>query len=140
MSTIPPDAVQPAQPQPHQPPEPYDGTMLRRVDYRLHTMFKTHTDINALRKALLNAPTSVYHGRTLHWHHLVRTDGSIRDSCGEIARALVHYRRWRDLFGTLNEAVKRTFRRRSVSRNTSTAKKLPRAKSPSQKTVRKSNR
>ena len=124
VNTIPPDAVQPATPQQNKrTDEPYDGATLRRVDYRLHTMFKTHTDINSLRKVLLNAPTSVFHGRTLHWHHLVRTDGSIRDSCGEIARALVHYRRWRDLFGTLNETVKRTFRRRSKPRRTSITKK-----------------
>lgn len=124
VNTIPPDAVQPATPQQNKrTDEPYDGATLRRVDYRLHTMFKTHTDINTLRKVLLNAHTSVFHGRTLHWHHLVRTDGSIRDSCGEIARALVHYRRWRDLFGTLNETVKRTFRRRSKPRRTSITKK-----------------
>ena len=141
VSTIPDDAVQPVQllPKNKHAEEPYDGAMLRRVDYRLHTMFKMHTNLNALRKVLLNSPTSVFHGRTLHWHHLVRTDGSIRDSCGEIARALVHYRRWRDLFGTLSETVKRTFRRRSKPRRPSiTKKRAPaRGNSKPQKASRK---
>lgn len=86
------------------------GGCLRSVDPQLHRLFRKHTEVPALRVALFRVRPSLKHARTLHWPHLVRTDGTLRDSCGEIARAMRHYRQWRDLIGSTTQTGRRLFR------------------------------
>ena len=80
------------------PNETYSDTnhCLQPIDRRLHDIFVEHTTVNGLRKVLLNLPKDAHMARELHWHHLIRTNGEVRNSCGEIARAMAHYRQWKD--------------------------------------------
>ena len=92
--------------------ETYQSTnqCLKNVDNTLHKLFKKHTNVCDLRKSLMDLPPAATRARNLSWPHLVRTDGNVRSSCGEIARAIVHYRQWKDVVGITSEAGKRLLR------------------------------
>lgn len=75
--------------------ETYQDTRecLKYIDTSLHKIFSTHTDVNHLRYELLQLrkKRSYFYGRTLLHVHLIRSDGTVRDNCGEIARAMAYH-------------------------------------------------
>ena len=66
---------------------------LKYIDVSLHKLFLAHTEVNQLRYQLfqLRKKRSYFYGRILLNEHLIRSDGSVRDSCGEIARSMAHH-------------------------------------------------
>ena len=66
---------------------------LEHIDTSLHVLFTTHTNVDQLRYELLKLrkKRSYFYGRSLLNMHLIRNDGTIRDNCGEIARAMAHH-------------------------------------------------
>lgn len=91
------------------------GFCLRGVDLRLHRLCKRYADPDELRYQLLQLTThrSIFHGRTLLVEHLLRNDGEVRTTCAEMARAIVHHWRARQLLGIMREKVRPTLRRSS---------------------------
>lgn len=70
-------------------PKPYNG-QLQHLDTEMDNVFETHTNVDKLRYALL----TLYPERT-NWTsrrvlplHLLRTDGSVRESANEMAEAV----------------------------------------------------
>ena len=91
------------------------GFCLRGVDLRLHRLCKRYAHPDELRYQLLQLTThrSIFHGRTLLVEHLLRNDGEVRQTCAEMAQAIAHHWRARQLLGVVREKVRRTLRRSS---------------------------
>lgn len=91
------------------------GFCLRGVDLRLHRLCKRYAHPDELRYQLLQLTThrSIFHGRTLLVEHLLRNDGEVRATCAEMAQAIAHHWRARQLLGIVREKVRRTLRRSS---------------------------
>ena len=79
------------------------GIQLQFIDKKIHSLFQTYKQIDQLRYHLLRLKKkrSLFEGRSILKEHLIRNDGSIRVSCGEIARAVFHYWENRHLLGIL---------------------------------------
>ena len=106
-------------------PVPYSG-QLERVDTALHELFATHSDVDRLRYALLKrfASQSTSRGRRVMPLHILRTDGGVRESAGEIARAIKHHCDKANRVGATRSRIaanvrttKRKFTRHSSSSN-----------------------
>lgn len=91
------------------------GCCLRGVDLRLHRLCKRYAHPDELRYQLLQLTThrSIFHGRTLLVEHLLRNNGEIRATSAEMAQAIAHHWRARQLLGIVREKVRRTLRRSS---------------------------
>ena len=91
------------------------GFCLRGVDLCLHRLCKRYAHPDELRYQLLQLTThrSIFHGRTLLVEHLLRNDGEVRATCAEMAQAIAHHWRARQLLGIVREKVRRTLQRSS---------------------------
>ena len=81
-------------------PVPYKG-QLETVDTQMHQLFTTHKNVDKLRYALLKLyqQRSNTSGRRVLPLHVLRTDGDVRTSAGEMARAVKHHWEKRNLVG-----------------------------------------
>ena len=81
-------------------PAPYKG-QLETVDTQMHQLFTTHKNVDKLRYALLKLyqHRSNSSGRRVLPLHVLRTDGDVRTSAGEMARAVKHHWEKRNLVG-----------------------------------------
>ena len=102
--------------------------ILRNVDYNLHKQFKHNDDLARVYYIVAQAQ---YKRRNLFGHrgvsnvHVVRTDGTLRDSVAEIAHAIAHHWKISTVVGitaTHMRGVFRTFRRSSSARKVSLRK------------------
>lgn len=91
------------------------GACLRNVDMRLHRLCNHYGRPDELRYHLLQLTThrSIFHGRTLLAEHLLRNNGEVRSTCAEMALAIAHHWRVRQLLGIVRERIRGTLRRSS---------------------------
>jgi hypothetical protein len=83
---------------------------LQFVDRQIHAVFDKCTKADEVRYRLLRLrkKRSIFAGRTILKEHLLRKDGSVRESCGEMARAIHHYWENRHLIGILYNTIHAT--------------------------------
>lgn len=120
------------------------GYVLKHVDPDLHQMFKryetTHSSTrdpldkvfyHVVTTQLRQRRTSLSVHREVMNEHLIRSDGTIRESVGEVARAVKHYakvtnvvgRSWAYVKGLLGKGTHRARSSRRSSSSSKTAKK-----------------
>ena len=70
-------------------------------------------DVGMLRDRLLRMRKAreAFHQRRLLPYHLIRTNGEVRESPNEIARAIVHHWQWGNLLGIVTTRTRTAFRR-----------------------------
>ena len=93
------------------------GGELKRVSQELHDMFKAaRGDVAALRQALFRYRPGIT-GRTILCEHVIRADGGVRSSLGEIAAAITGKKSWLDVGNTVRNMFRtpRSSRRQSRS-------------------------
>lgn len=80
---------------------------LKFVDAKIHDLFETYQNPDELRYHLLRLQKkrSIFQGRSILKEHIIRHDGSVRESCGEMARAVYFYWENRHLLGILYNKV-----------------------------------
>lgn len=86
------------------------NVQLQFIDKKIHSLFRTYKQVDQLRYHLLQLQKkrSLFEGRSILKEHLIRNDGSVRSSCGEMARAVYHYWENRHLLGILYYKVSKT--------------------------------
>jgi hypothetical protein len=87
---------------------------LAHMDYDLHLKFlECGDDVGMLRDRLLRMRKAreAFHQRRLLPYHLIRTNGEVRESPNEIARAIAHHWQWGNLLGIVTTRTRTAFRR-----------------------------
>jgi hypothetical protein len=84
---------------------------LEGVDTRLHELFATHKNVDKLRYALLklHQHRTNLSGRRVLPLHVLRTNGNVRGSANEMARAVKHHWEQRNLVGVYRSRAHATF-------------------------------
>ena len=91
----------------------YQNT-LTHIDDELHLKFlECGDDVGMLRDRLLRMRKAreAFHQRRLLPYHLIRTNGEVRESPNEIARAIAHHWQWGNLLGIVTTRTRTAFRR-----------------------------
>lgn len=91
----------------------YQDTLVH-IDYDLHLKFlECGDDVGRLRDRLLRMRKAreAFHQRRLLPYHLIRTNGEVRESPNEIARAIAHHWQWGNLLGIVTTRTRTAFRR-----------------------------
>jgi hypothetical protein len=91
---------------------------LAGVDTRLHELFATHKNVDKLRYALLklHQHRTNLSGRRVLPLHVMRTNGDVRGSANEMARAVKHHWEKRNLVGVYRSRAHATFHKMSRRR------------------------
>lgn len=99
---------------------------LQHIDVQLHELFKLYTHADNLRYHLFQFRKThhLFHGRGIYNEHLVRVDGTVRESCGEIARAIQYYWKYRDLLGVFYQKTRQLWQGRSLPMTKKKGKRL----------------
>ena len=87
---------------------------LAHIDDDLHLKFlECGDDVGRLRDRLLRMRKAreAFHQRRLLPYHLIRTNGEVRESPNEIARAIAHHWQWGNLLGIVTTRTRTAFRR-----------------------------
>jgi hypothetical protein len=88
----------------------HTNACLKSVDPHIHDIFRNRNNggsIALLRKTLMRELSTPIRARRLRWMHLFRPDGCARTSIGEIAWAVVRYRKWDDSRGIATAQMRR---------------------------------
>ena len=82
--------------------KPYKG-VLQDTDPELHQLFVEYDDLNTLRFHLLalRKPREAFYQYNILPYHFIRTNGQIRTSVNEIARAIAYHWKWSNIVGVL---------------------------------------
>jgi hypothetical protein len=85
---------------------------LEDADSALHAIFGRGASINGLRKALLVHQKGWFRGRSITVEHLIRRDGNVRTSAGEIADAILANHSWWNVGENVGTKLANMFTRR----------------------------
>ena len=99
---------------------------LAHIDDDLHLKFlECGDDVGRLRDRLLRMRKAreAFHQRRLLPYHLIRTNGEVRESPNEIARAIAHHWQWGNLLGIVTTRTRTAFRRTFSKRPAATQTK-----------------